>query len=199
MTTYPGRVITAAVLPRTMTMNAILVVGFALLTALAAQVTIPLPFTPVPITGQTFAVLLAGAALGARLGAMSQGLYWVLGAVGLPFYADASGGWEVATGATAGYLVGFVVAAFVVGLLAERKQDRNVLTAVPAFLFGSAIIYLFGVTWLWYSVEAFTTAEEAMAAGLTPFIIGDLIKIGLAGLLLPAAWRLTGSIRRDGD
>jgi biotin transport system substrate-specific component len=177
-------------------MSVALVVAFALLTALAAQVTIPLPFTPVPITGQTFAVLLAGAALGSRLGAASQGLYWMLGALGLPFYAEASGGWEAATGATAGYLAGFVVAAYAVGLLAERRQDRNVLTAVPAFLFGSVIIYLFGVSWLWYSVAAFTSAEEAMAAGMTPFIVGDLLKIGLAGLLLPAAWRLVGSIRR---
>jgi len=197
VTTYPGRVITAAVLPRTVAINAALVVSFALLTALAAQVTIPLPFTPVPITGQTFAVLLAGAALGSRLGAASQGLYWVLGAAGLPFYSDGSGGWDVATGATAGYLVGFVVAAYVVGLLAERRQDRKVITAIPAFLTGSAIIYVFGVTWLWYSVDAFTTAEAAMAAGLTPFIVGDLVKIGLAGVLLPSAWRLAGPLRRS--
>ncbi len=196
MTTYPGRVITAAVLPRTTTVNAALVLSFALLTALAAQITIPLPFTPVPITGQTFAVLLTGAALGPRLGATSLGLYWFLGATGLPFYADGGGGWQAATGATAGYLVGFVAAAYVVGLLAERQQDRTVATAIPAFLTGSVIIYLFGVGWLWYSVEAFTTAEEAMAAGLTPFVVGDLVKIALAGVLLPTAWRLVGTTRR---
>ncbi|MDJ0961528.1 MAG: biotin transporter BioY [Acidimicrobiia bacterium] len=196
MTAYQGRVITAVVLPRTATVNAVLVVSFALLTALAAQITIPLPFTPVPITGQTFAVLLAGAALGSRLGATSQGLYWALGATGLPFYADGGGGWQAATGATAGYLAGFIVAAYVVGFLAERQQDRNVATAIPAFLTGSAIIYLFGVGWLWYSVDTFVTAEAAMAAGLTPFIVGDLIKIALAGVLLPTAWKLVGDARR---
>jgi biotin transport system substrate-specific component len=195
VTTYQPRVITAAVLPRSTAMHVGLVVSFALLTALAAQVEFPLPFTPVPITGQTFAVLLAGAALGSRLGAASQGVYWALGAVGLPFYSGGDGGWQTATGATAGYLVGFIVAAYVVGLLAERRQDRNVLTAVPAFLTGTAVIYLFGVGWLWYSVDAFATAEGAMAAGLTPFVIGDLVKIGLAGVLLPTAWRLIGSAR----
>lgn len=197
MTTYQGRVITAVVLPRSATVNAVLVVSFALLTALAAQITIPLPFTPVPITGQTFAVLLAGAALGANLGAASQGLYWLLGATGLPFYADGGGGWQAATGATAGYLVGFIVAAYVVGLLAERRHDRSVVTAIPAFLTGSALIYLFGVGWLWYSVEAFVTAEDAMAAGLTPFVVGDLLKIALAGVLLPTAWKLVGRARHS--
>ena len=196
-TTQPARVITAAVLPRSTATSIVLVVGFALLTALAAQVVIPLPFTPVPITGQTFAVLLSGAALGSRLGATSQALYWGLGAAGLPFYTQASGGWEAATGATAGYLVGFIVAAYVVGLLAERRQDRNVATAIPAFLTGSVIIYAFGVTWLWYSVAAFTTADQAIAAGLTPFIIGDVIKIALAGIALPAAWAVVGAARRS--
>jgi biotin transport system substrate-specific component len=195
-TAHSARVITAAVLPRSTAMSLGLVVSFALLTALAAQVTIPLPFTPVPISGQTFAVLLAGAALGSRLGAASQALYWGLGAVGLPYYAEASGGWEHATGATAGYLVGFVAAAYVVGALAERRQDRNVITAIPAFLTGNVIIYLFGVTWLWFSVDAFTTADQAIAAGLTPFIIGDLVKIGLAGVVLPTAWKLVGAVRR---
>jgi biotin transport system substrate-specific component len=195
VTTYQPRVITAAVLPRSSAVSTALVVGFALLTALAAQIEVPLPFTPVPITGQTFAVLLAGAALGSRLGAASQGVYWMLGAVGLPFYSGGDGGWQAATGATAGYLVGFIVAAYVVGLLAERRHDRTVVTAVPAFLTGSAIIYLFGVGWLWYSVDGFVTAQDAMAAGLTPFVVGDLVKIGLAGVLLPAAWRLVGSAR----
>ena len=106
-----------------------LVVGGALLTAAAAQLTIHVPWTPVPITGQTFAVLLVAAALGMRLGVASQALYVVLGAVGLPFYAGAEGGWTAATGSTAGYLVGFVLAAAIVGRLAERGQDRSLLTA----------------------------------------------------------------------
>jgi biotin transport system substrate-specific component len=190
-------VITAAVLPRSTVTSVTLVVALALLTAAAAQVAVPLPFTPVPITGQTFAVLLAGAALGSRLGAASQLLYWGLGAVGLPFYAEGTGGWTIATGATAGYLAGFVVAAYVVGSLAERRQDRTVWTAIPAFLTGSVVIYLLGVGWLWYSVDTFVTAEQALAAGLYPFLVGDLIKIALAGVLLPTAWKLVGAARRN--
>lgn len=188
--TIPTRVITGKVLPRSTTWAILLTVGFALLTAAAAQVRIPLGFTPVPITGQTFAVLLAGAALGATWGGASQLLYLLLGAVGLPFYAGGESGWEVVTGATGGYLVGFIAAAAVVGFLAERRQDRVVSSAIPAFLTGNLIIYAVGVPWLFYSVESITTGEAALAAGFVPFIAGDLIKIVVAGLLLPAAWNL---------
>ncbi len=184
------------VLPRSKAMTAALMVTFALITAAAAQFTIPLPGTPVPITGQTFAVLLAGAALGSRAGAGSQAIYWAMGAAGLPFYAEASGGWASATGATAGYLVGFVVAAWVVGFLAERGQDRRVWSAIPAFLAGNAVIYAFGVTWLMVSVEAITTMSEALTAGFTPFVIGDLVKILVAGVALPVAWRIVDMARR---
>ncbi len=190
-TTIPSRVITGVVLPRSTAMTAALVIGFALLTALAAQIVIPLPFTPVPITGQTFAVLLAGAALGAGAGAASQALYVVLGAVGLPFYAEGASGWTVVRGATGGYLIGFIVAAWLVGRLAERRQDRSVATAIPAFLLGSVIIHLFGVPWLAASLDVGWT--EAAGLGSVPFIPGDLAKIALAGLALPAAWKLAGS------
>ncbi len=191
--TIPSRVITGAVLPRTTVVTAALVVGFALLTALSAQIVIPLPFTPVPITGQTFAVLLSGAALGAGAGAASQGLYVLLGAVGLPFYAGGASGWTVVTGATGGYLVGFIVAAWVVGVLAEMRQDRLVATAIPAFLVGNVIIHLFGVPWLARSLEV--DWVEAASLGSVPFIPGDLVKVALAGLLLPLAWKLS---RRSG-
>jgi biotin transport system substrate-specific component len=184
------------VLPRSKAMTVALMVAFALITAAAAQFTIPLPGTPVPITGQTFAVLLAGAALGSRAGAGSQAIYWAMGAAGLPFYAEASGGWAAATGATAGYLVGFVAAAWVVGFLAERGQDRRVWSAIPAFLAGNAVIYAFGVTWLVVSVEAITTMSEALTAGFTPFVIGDLVKILVAGVALPVAWRIVDMARR---
>ncbi len=193
-TTYPGRVITAVVLPRTLVANVLLVTAFALLTWVAAQIVIPVPGTPVPITGQTFAVLLSGAALGKWLGSASQLLYLSLGALGLPFYAEGGGGWEAATGATAGYLLGFIAAAWVVGFLAERQQDRKVSTAIPAFLAGNAVIYACGVTWLAYYLEV--SWQEAATLGLVPFIIGDLLKIVLAGLLLPAAWRLVGAVRK---
>lgn len=165
-----------------------LVVGGALLTAAAAQLEISLGFTPVPITGQTFAVLLVGAGFGWRRGAGSQLLYVALGAIGLPFYAGGDGGWTAATGSTAGYLVGFVAAAAVVGWLAERRQDRRVDTSVPAMLTGTAVIYLFGLVWLAHSLGV--DATTAIEYGLTPFLIGDAIKLAIAGLLLPAAWRI---------
>jgi biotin transport system substrate-specific component len=194
-TTVPSPVITAVVLPRSRAVSFGLVVGFTLLTALAAQLVIPLPFTPVPITGQTFAVLLAGAALGGTLGAVSMALYVLLGAVGLPFFAEGSSGWEVVRGATGGYLVGFVVAAWLVGKLAERRQDRTVATAIPLFLLGSVVIYLCGVPWLAASMGV--SGTEAMELGLVPFIVGDLLKVAVAGLLLPATWALVTRLRRQ--
>ncbi len=185
--------ISGVVLPRSTAATFSLVAGFALLTALAAQIRIPLPFTPVPITGQTFAVLLAGAALGSVAGAASQALYVLLGAAGLPFYAGGSSGWAYATGATGGYLVGFIAAAWIVGALAERKQDRTVATAIPAFLLGSVMIHLFGVPWLAATLDV--GWPEAAGLGSVPFVPGDLVKIGIAGLMLPAAWRLTSRLR----
>ena len=164
------------------------VTGFALLTALFAQFTIRLPFTPVPITGQTFAVLLSGAALGMWAGGASQLLYLVLGTF-MPFYADGASGAEVLFGATGGYLFGFVVAAALVGKLAERHHDRRVISAVTAFLTGSLIIYVFGVIGLMAAAEM--DLFTALELGVAPFILGDVIKAYAAGLLLPAAWRLT--------
>ena len=170
------------------------VVGFALFTALAAQISIPLGFTPVPVTGQTFAVLVAGGVLGANRGALSMGLYVALGAIGLPFYAEGSGGWTAATGATAGYLVGFVVAGFVVGKMAEHGQDRKLSTSLPAFLAGSLIIYGFGATWLAYVLGLPLTAgagdSSAISLGVAPFLVGDVLKALLAGAIVPAAWIL---------
>ncbi len=181
--------------PRTVaaTRATALVVGGALLTAAAAELTVHLPWTPVPITGQTFAVLLVAATLGMRLGVASQALYVVLGAIGLPFYAGAEGGWTAATGSTAGYLVGFVVAAAVVGRLAERRQDRSLLTSLPAFLFGTAVIYAFGAAWLAHSLHV--SADKAIELGVTPFLIGDAVKIAIVGIGLPVTWRLVGDRR----
>ncbi len=179
----------STVLPRKRAVTVALVVSFALFTAAAAQFRISLPFTPVPITGQTFAVLLAGGVLGRQAGAASQLLYWVAGLV-FPFYAGGGKGWDVATGATGGYLIGFIAAAWVVGILAERGQDRTVAAAMPAFLAGTVIIYLFGVPWLAHIGDY--SWQRAVELGAVPFIIGDLMKVALAGLLLPGAWRLTG-------
>ncbi|MBW3666170.1 MAG: biotin transporter BioY [Actinobacteria bacterium] len=183
-------VITQRVFARSRGVAVLLVIAAAALTAVAAQVRIPLPFTPVPITGQTFAVLLTGAALGWRLGAAGQLLYVAVGAVGAPVFAEASGGMEVIRGATGGYLIGFVFAAGLVGRLAEHRQDRAFPTMVAAFLLGSALIYLFGVIGLIAATG--WGPGEAFAKGVLPFLAGDLIKAAIAGLVLPGSWRLLG-------
>ncbi len=194
MFTLAPKVLAARVMPRSRTSAVILTVLFAALTALAAQWRFYLPFTPVPITGQTFAVLLSGAALGWRLGAASQALYVGVGLAGLPVFAGGGSGLETITGASGGYLVGFVVAAAAVGHMAERGQDRRVDTAVAAFLLGSVTIYLFGVSWL-MQVTGWELSE-AMAKGVAPFVVGDLVKAGSAALVLPAVWRLIGDQAR---
>lgn len=162
-----------------------LILAGSLLTALAAQVAIPLPFTPVPITGQTFAVLLVGAALGSRRGAASMALYLAEGLAGLPVFAGGKAGLAVLFGPTGGYLVGFIVAAFVTGWLAERGWDRRPLTTALAMLVGNIAIYLFGVPWLTFFVGSI---ERALVLGFVPFIPGDLFKLILATFALPGAW-----------
>jgi len=186
-------------LDRSRVRDAVAIVGFALLTALAAQISIPLGFTPVPLTGQTFAVLLAGGVLGSRRGGLSMLLYVALGATGLPFYAEGTGGWTAATGATAGYLVGFIVAAIVVGLMAEHGQDRKLSTSIHAFLAGTMIIYTVGAGWLAYDLGLPLTAaageSSAVSLGVAPFLVGDVFKALLAGAMLPAAWRFLDDAR----
>ena len=165
-----------------------LVVGFAGVTALAAQVTMFLPFTPVPITGQTFAVLLSGAVLGSRRGTAAQTVYLGMGSAGLPVFA--AGGSGFPAGPTGGYLVGFVVAAYLVGLLAERGWDRRPWTTGLAMLAGSITIYAFGLPWLACFVGG--PPVKVFALGLYPFIAGDFMKLALASALLPSTWRLIG-------
>jgi biotin transport system substrate-specific component len=191
-TTIPSRVIAGAVLPRHWIVTAGLVAGFASLTAAAAQIRIPLPFTPVPITGSTFAVLLSGAALGSTAGAASQGLYLLAG-LWLPVFTGGNSGWQYFSGATGGFLIGFVAAAWLTGYLAERHQDRAVASAIPAFLAGSLVIYLCGVPWLAHVLDSSWTV--AVEKGVAPFVAGDLLKAAAAGLLLPTAWRVTGTLR----
>ena len=177
---------------QTIVRNATLVVGFALFTAICAQIRIPLGFTPVPITGQTFAVLLAGAALGTKLGALSQVTYWLAGLIGFPFYSNAASGWSVGTGATMGYMIGFILAAAAVGHLAELKHDRKFITSLPAMLLGSAIIYICGATWLAHSlnIAVATGDENAISLGVAPFLIGDLIKVLLAAASTSTIWQV---------
>ena len=188
-------VIAQRVVPRSRVNSVLLVFGAAALTALAAQWEIHLPFTPVPVTGQTFAVLLTGAALGMTLGAAGQAVYVVAGAVGLPVYAGGNAGWSTATAqGSAGYLIGFIVAAGFVGFMAERRQDRTFPTMFTAFIAGSFIIYAFGVVGLMILLDM--TFTEAVVAGVVPFVLGDIIKAAAAGLLLPGAWRLLGEYPR---
>jgi biotin transport system substrate-specific component len=151
-----------------------------------AQIRIPLPFTPVPLTGQTFAVLLVGAALGSKRGAASLALYPLLGALGLPFFAGGASGLAYMSGPTLGYLVGFVVAAYVAGLLAERGLERSVRTSLIPFLAGTLVIYIFGAGWL----AVLFGIQQAITLGVLPFLVGDAIKLVLAALALPAAWKL---------
>jgi biotin transport system substrate-specific component len=165
----------------------ILILFGALLVAVLAQVKIPLPFTPVPLTGQTFAVLLVGAALGSKRGAASMLLYIALGALGLPVFAGGASGLAYLSGATLGYLIGFVIAAYVIGLLAERGLERSVRTSILPFLIGTIIIYVCGVSWLAVMLGSF---NKAISAGLLPFLIGDAVKLIAAALALPAAWRV---------
>jgi biotin transport system substrate-specific component len=183
-----------AVFPRSSMLTDVLLVlagtGFV---ALAAQVKISLSFTPVPITGQTFAVLLVGASLGALLGLASLGLYLFVGALGAPIYAEGQGGWDILTGPTGGYIVGFCCAAALVGWMAQRRWDRRFSSAVAAMLTGNVVIYAFGLPWL--ARELGTGLEGTLEAGLYPFVIGDLLKLYLAGALLPSAWKLVQRLR----
>ena len=176
-----------AAVPRTgLLWDAALVIGFACLTALCAQISFWIGL--VPITGQTFAVLLSGALLGSRRGALSQLSYLAIGVTGIPYWFALGGVPGIARliGPTGGYLIGFVAAAFVVGWLAERGWDRRVWTAIPAMLVGSAVFYTFGLLWL----SHFVPAGKVLQAGLYPFIVGDAIKILVAALALPSGWLL---------
>lgn len=165
----------------------ILIMLGTLFVATLAQVKIPLPFTPVPLTGQTFAVLLVAAALGSKRSAASMVFYIALGAFGLPVFAGGASGMDYLSGATLGYLIGFVLAAYVVGLLAERGLERSVRTSIIPFFVGTVIIYACGVMWLAVVLGSFS---KALTTGLIPFVTGDVLKLVAAALALPAAWRL---------
>ena len=172
----------------------LVLIGVVLI-ALGAKVSFVIPGNPVPITGQTFGVLVAGGALGFRRGIAASGLYVLLGVIGLPFFALGKTGIEVLWGTTGGYLVGFIVAAAIVGRLAELGWDRNLIGAVGAMLIANAAIYVIAVPWL--AVTAGRDLPWALENGLYPFIAGDALKLGLAAAAFPAAWWFVG--RRPGD
>jgi biotin transport system substrate-specific component len=180
-----------AVAPSGVAVRVALVVLASALLALCARVEVPLPFSPVPVTGQTLAVLLVGASLGARLGALSVALYVIEGLAGLPVFAGGASGVARLTGATGGYLVGFVVAAAIVGWAAERGWTRSVPRTVIAMLLGEMAIYAFGLAWL----ARFPLTVTPVQAGLIPFIAGDLYKIALATVLLPPLTRRVSILR----
>lgn len=163
--------------------QALLVIAGTVLLAISAKVQVP--FWPVPMTMQTFVVLLIGAAYGARLGGITLAAYLVEGAVGLPVFAKGAG-LAYLTGPTGGYLAGFLVAAFVVGWLADRGYGRVVATTFTAFVIGEIIIFALGAGWL----ATYLGTEKAVAAGVMPFLLAEAVKIGLACALLPTAWQL---------
>jgi len=181
----PAVLLADRVLPRSLATDVGLVAGGAALTALLAQVTVPLPL--VPITGQTVAVLLVGATLGAGRGAASMGLYALLGMVGLPVFSDGSGGMSVVLGATGGYIVGFVLAAALVGRLAERRWERTFLKGMVTFLVGTGVTFLVGLPWL--AAVAGLDLHDTLANGLYPFVLPGVVKAAVVAGLLPAAWK----------
>lgn len=189
MQTTIAPTITQRLFPKTsrLVRDLLVIVGGSLLVAVFAQIRIVLPFSPVPITGQTLAVLLVGAALGKNRASISMILYLGMGLAGMPVFAGGAHGLAYMTGATGGYLVGFVVAAYVAGWLAEKGLDRDIRTALLPFLVGEMVIYAFGLTWLAIYVG---NMSEALVLGFHPFLVGDALKIALAVLLMPGAWRL---------
>jgi biotin transport system substrate-specific component len=180
----PGRVL-ADLIPASRVRDIALVLGGAALTGLAAQIAVPVPGTPVPVTGQTFAALLVGTTLGARRGFLSLAVYALVGMAGVPWFAEGGSG---AGAVSFGYVLGMILASTVVGALARRGADRSVLRMAGAMLVGEAIIYAIGVPYLAYAADI--SASAAIAAGLTPFLIGDALKAALAMGLLPTAWKL---------
>ncbi|HRN50680.1 MAG TPA: biotin transporter BioY [Anaerolineales bacterium] len=181
------QVLAERILPRrTAVADGLLILLGSLFIAALAQVRVPLQ--PVPITGQTLAVLLVGMALGSRRGVLAVLAYLAMGAAGLPFFTGAQSGIAYMSGATGGYLAGFIVAAALVGWLAERGWDRTLLKTLAAMVLGNLAIYALGVSWLAVLVGGYTGPSGSIALGLVPFLLGDLIKALIAALLLPMAW-----------
>ena len=172
---------------RSLVVDTSLILLGSLFVAAMAQLSIPLPFTPVPITGQTFAVLLVGMVFGSRRGALALAAYLAEGAAGLPVFAEAKSGVATLLGPTGGYLVGFIATAWLVGFLAERGFDHNFFKTLAAMVAGNAVIYILGAAWLMRFVGGL---QATLAAGVYPFLIGDAIKAILAALMLPGAWKL---------
>jgi biotin transport system substrate-specific component len=186
----PRRVL-ADVVPKSVLAEVALVVGAAALVGALAQISIHLAHNPVPITGQTLGVMLAGTALGWRRAGMALSLYLVAGVAGVPWFAGHSSGYVLAT---FGYLIGFVVAGSVLGWLGSRGTDRTITRAANSMAVGDVIIFVIGVTWLKFAVHV--SPSVAISYGLTPFVWGELIKAGVAGVALPSSWRLVDRVTK---
>lgn len=184
---HPRHVLADAI-PGGITRDITLTLSAALFVGLAAQVAIPLPFTPVPLSLATFAVLLSGAALGPARAGLGMLFYLSAGVAGMPWFSQQNSGWNFPS---FGYIIGFVLAATLVGWLARRGGDRTVLRTAGLMVIGNLMIYGAGVPWLMSSIDV--TFAQALPLGVTPFLVGDAIKIVLAAGLLPAAWRLRGA------
>ncbi len=181
----PAPRVLADVVAHSRVANLILILGGAAFVGVTAQVVIPLPFTPVPLTLQTFAVLLVGAALGTWRGVASMVVYAAAGSAGVPWFSAGSSG---AGGASYGYILGFIVAAGVVGRLAERGATLTPVRTAGLMVVGNLVIYSIGVTYLKFAIDA--SWSTSLALGVVPFLLGDALKIALAAGLLPGTWRL---------
>jgi biotin transport system substrate-specific component len=179
----------ATVFPRSTALtHATFIVGGTLFIAALAQIAIPVPGSPVPVTGQTLAVYLIGTTYGARLGFATFSTYLLAGIAGAPVFAPAATqGLARLTGATGGYLIGMLIAVLILGALADRKADQKFKTSFPALIFGSVIVFAFGLIWL--NVSLNLTWAQTISAGLTPFIFGEVIKIAITATSLPLIWR----------
>ncbi|MCS5735756.1 biotin transporter BioY [Herbiconiux daphne] len=173
---------------RSLASDTLLVTAGAGLVGLAAQIAVPL--WPVPITGQTLAVLLVGSALGSLRGSLALLLYAAAGVLGIPWFSDAASGWQTLAGPTGGYIIGFIAAAGLAGWFAERAWDRRVLPSLAVFSAGTALPFVFGLPWL--ALVLGLDLGQTLAAGLYPFIVGGVIKTALAAVLMPLAWRSAG-------
>jgi biotin transport system substrate-specific component len=178
----------ADLVPGVRAQRALIVLAGAAFVGALAQVTVPLPFTPVPVSMQPFAALVVGAACGWRRGSAALLVYLAAGLAGLPWYAGHTAGVSVLLSANGGYLVGFVVAAGAVGALAQRDSDHSPVRMFVTMLIGSALIYSVGVPWL--MADLHVGLSRGLALGFTPFFVGDLLKSALAAILLPGAWAL---------
>ena len=167
--------------------HALFIVGGTAFIAAMAQVSLPVPGSPVPVTGQTLAVLLVGTTYGARLGVATFSTYMLAGIAGAPIFAGGTYGIDRVLGATGGYLFGMLLASAVLGFLAERRADQKFSTSFPALLLGNLTIFSFGLTWLHFSLDL--TWAKTFSMGLTPFILGEALKIAIVATSLPLVWR----------